>query len=170
MFKQHAVPDDIDEFEADLAPNDEGTVYLAQDHRRRRASRQSSGEARRLIDGGGVKIDGEALPAKSYNVAPARIAGAVAAGGQAQVRQNKVRRGAAAPVSLVAAHRPTHPSLRRWLTAAIRPAACRLPGSRLPPGRIRARLGRPSSCERGPRPPQKFFENRCKDTRRPIVL
>ena len=31
---------------------------------------QSAGEARRLIDGGGVKIDGEALPAKSYNVDP----------------------------------------------------------------------------------------------------
>ena len=31
---------------------------------------QSAGEARRLIDGGGVKINQEALPAKSYNVEP----------------------------------------------------------------------------------------------------
>ena len=76
VFKQHAVPDDIDEFEADLAPNDEGTVYLAKIIADAGLA-QSSGEARRLIDGGGVKIDGEALPAKSYNVAPARIAGAV---------------------------------------------------------------------------------------------
>ncbi len=29
VFKQHAVPDDIPEFAADLTPNDEGTVYLA---------------------------------------------------------------------------------------------------------------------------------------------
>ena len=76
VFKQHAVPDDIDEFEADLAPNDEGTVYLAKIIADAGLA-QSAGEARRLIDGGGVKIDGEALPAKSYNVDPARIAGAV---------------------------------------------------------------------------------------------
>ncbi|MFR1640118.1 MAG: S4 domain-containing protein [Eggerthellaceae bacterium] len=36
----------------------------------------SAGEARRLIDGGGVKVNGEALPAKSYNVDPALLAGA----------------------------------------------------------------------------------------------
>jgi len=32
---------------------------------------QSAGEARRSIDGGAVKVNGEALPAKSYNVDPA---------------------------------------------------------------------------------------------------
>lgn len=37
----------------------------------------SAGEARRLIDGGGVKIDGEAVPAKCYNVDPAKLSGAV---------------------------------------------------------------------------------------------
>ena len=37
----------------------------------------SAGEARRLIDGGGVKVNGEALPPKSYNVEPAAIEGAV---------------------------------------------------------------------------------------------
>ena len=36
----------------------------------------SIGEARRLIDGGGVKINGEAVPAKSYNVDPATLEGA----------------------------------------------------------------------------------------------
>ena len=159
-------------FEADLAPNDPegGGVYLAKLHRRCRARTSSAGEGaaphrRRRRQGRRRGAACEVLqrgPGADRRGRPA--------GGQAQVRQNKVRRGAAAPVSLVAAHRPTRPSLRMWLTAAIRPAACRLPGSRLPPGRIRARLGRPSSCERGPRPPQKFFENRCKDTRRPIVL
>ena len=37
----------------------------------------SAGEARRLIDGGGVKVDGEALAPKSYNVDPALLDGAV---------------------------------------------------------------------------------------------
>ena len=76
VFKQHAVPDDIPEFAADLTPNDEGAVYLA----KRLADAglaASAGEARRLIDGGGVKVNGEALPAKSYNVDPALLAGAV---------------------------------------------------------------------------------------------
>ena len=149
-------------------PNDEGTVYLAKIIADAGLA-QSAGEARRLIDGGGVKIDGEALPAKSYNVDPARIAGAVLQVGKAQVRQNKVRRGAAAPVSLVAPIAPTRPSLRRWLTAAIRPAACRLPGSRLPPAAY-VPVSPPVILRARPRPPQKFFENRCKDTRRPIVL
>ena len=36
----------------------------------------SAGEARRLIDGGGVKINGEAVPAKSYNVEPTKLEGA----------------------------------------------------------------------------------------------
>ena len=33
----------------------------------------SAGQARRDIDGGGVKVDGEALPAKSYNVDPSLL-------------------------------------------------------------------------------------------------
>ena len=36
----------------------------------------SIGEARRLIDGGGVKINGAAVPAKSYNVEPSELEGA----------------------------------------------------------------------------------------------
>ena len=76
VFKQHAVPDDIDEFEADLAPNDEGTVYLAKIIADAGLA-QSSGEARRLIDGGGVKVNGAAVPAKSYNLDPAQLDGAI---------------------------------------------------------------------------------------------
>jgi tyrosyl-tRNA synthetase len=37
----------------------------------------SAGEARRLIDGGGVKVDNEALAAKEYNIDPVRLAGKV---------------------------------------------------------------------------------------------
>ena len=75
VFKQHAVPDDIPEFAADLAPNDEGTVYLAKLIADAGLA-ASAGEARRLIDGGGVKVNGEPVSAKSYNVDPAMLAGA----------------------------------------------------------------------------------------------
>ncbi len=76
LFKQHDVPDDIPTFAADLTPNDEGKVYFAKliaDA----GMAQSVGEARRLIDGGGVKINGEALSAKTYNVDPSLLEGAV---------------------------------------------------------------------------------------------
>ncbi len=75
VFKQHAIPDDIPEFAADLTPNDEGKVYLAK-LLADAGLAQSAGEARRLIDGGGVKVNGEAVPAKAYNVDPALLQGA----------------------------------------------------------------------------------------------
>ena len=76
VFKQHAIPEDIPEFAADLTPNDEGLVYLAK-LLADAGLAKSAGEARRLIDGGGVKINGEALPAKAYNVEPAKLEGSV---------------------------------------------------------------------------------------------
>lgn len=76
LFKQHDIPDDVPEFAADLTPNEEGKVYVAKlIHDAGMA--QSVGEARRLIDGGGVKINGEALAAKEYNVDPSMLEGAV---------------------------------------------------------------------------------------------
>lgn len=76
LFKQHDIPDDIPEFAADLTPNDEGKVYVAKlIHDAGMA--QSVGEARRLIDGGGVKINGKALATKEYNVDPSMLEGAV---------------------------------------------------------------------------------------------
>lgn len=76
LFKQHDIPEDIPEFAADLTPNDEGKVYVAKlIHDAGMA--QSVGEARRLIDGGGVKVNGEALAAKEYNVEPTALEGAV---------------------------------------------------------------------------------------------
>ena len=69
VFKQHDVPTDIPTFEAELTPNDEGKVYLAK-LLADAGMAGSVGEARRLIDGGGVKVNGEAVPAKEYNVAP----------------------------------------------------------------------------------------------------
>lgn len=76
LFKQHALPEDIPEFAADLTPNDEGTVYLAK-LLADAGLASSAGEARRLIDGGGVKVNGEALAARSYNVDPALLEDAV---------------------------------------------------------------------------------------------
>lgn len=76
QFKQHEAPEDIPEFAADLTPNEEGMVYLAKliaDS----GLTKSTGDARRMIDQGGVKINGEAVAAKSYNVAPETLSGAV---------------------------------------------------------------------------------------------
>lgn len=76
QFKQHEVPEDIPEFAADLTLNEEGTVYLAKliaDS----GLTKSTGDARRMIDQGGVKINGEAVAAKAYNVAPSTLKGAV---------------------------------------------------------------------------------------------
>ena len=67
---------DVVEFATDLTPNDEGKVYLARIIAEAKMA-GSVGEARRLIDGGGVKIDGEPVPAKCYNVDPAALEGAV---------------------------------------------------------------------------------------------
>ena len=75
VFKNHEVPDDIPECSADLTPNDEGKVYLAKLLAEADLA-SGTGEARRLIDGGGVKINGETVPAKQYNVDPSALVGA----------------------------------------------------------------------------------------------
>lgn len=76
VFKQHEVPEDIPEYQADLTPNDEGKVYVAK-VLADAGLVQSVSEARRMIDGGGVKINNESIPAKSYNVAPDALQNAV---------------------------------------------------------------------------------------------
>lgn len=76
VFKNHGIPEDAPEFAADLTPNEEGLVYLAKlmvDA----GLAATAGEARRLIDGGGVKVNGEALAPKTYNVEPKILEGAV---------------------------------------------------------------------------------------------
>lgn len=63
VFKQHQIPDDIPSFDFSL----QGEVYLPKvlvDA----GLASSASEGRRLIDGGGVKIDGEALDAHHYNL------------------------------------------------------------------------------------------------------
>lgn len=72
VFKKHDVPDDIAEFSPDFTPNDEGLVYLAKIIHDAGLA-QSVGEARRLIDGGGVKLNGDAVEPKAYNVEPEKL-------------------------------------------------------------------------------------------------
>ena len=72
VFKQHEMPTDIPEYRADLTPNDEGKVYLAK-LLADAGLASSTGEARRLIDGGGVKVNGESLAPKTYNVDPTTL-------------------------------------------------------------------------------------------------
>lgn len=76
QFKKHEIPDDVPEFVADLTPNDEGLVYLAKLISDAGLT-NSTGDARRMIDQGGVKINGESVPAKNYNVAPDALKDAV---------------------------------------------------------------------------------------------
>ncbi|MBK5211345.1 MAG: tyrosine--tRNA ligase [Coriobacteriia bacterium] len=72
VFKEHKVPDDIAEFIVVL----EGDVYLPKVMVDAGLA-SSAGEGRRLIDGGGVKVDGETLVPRSYNVDASVLEGAV---------------------------------------------------------------------------------------------
>lgn len=70
VFKQHQAPEDVDEIEVDLADDvylpgllvDLGLVA-------------SAGEGRRMIDQGGVKLDGAQLEARIYNYARTNVEG-----------------------------------------------------------------------------------------------
>ena len=75
VFKKHEIPDDIPEYVADLTPNDQGKVYLAKLIADAGLA-GSAGEARRLIDGGGVKVNGQPVAPKEYNVDPSLLEGA----------------------------------------------------------------------------------------------
>ena len=72
VFKQSQLPEDIADVHVELTVNDEGTVYLA-GVLKDAGLAPSAGEARRLIDGGGVKINQEPVAPKSYNVDPALL-------------------------------------------------------------------------------------------------
>ncbi|WP_455136039.1 tyrosine--tRNA ligase [Thermophilibacter sp.] len=73
QFKRDQVPDDVPEFPVSVVEvNDGGKVYLGK-LLVTVGIAASAGEARRLVDGGGVKINGEAVAAKCYNVDPALL-------------------------------------------------------------------------------------------------
>ena len=74
-FKAHGFPADAPVFDANLTPGEDGMVYFAKVIVDAGAA-QSVSAARRLIDEGAVRVNGEALAAKSYNLAPESLKGA----------------------------------------------------------------------------------------------
>ena len=74
-FKAHGFPADAPVFDADLTPGEGGMVYFAKVIVDAGAA-QSVSAARRLIDEGAVRVNGEALAAKSYNLTPESLKGA----------------------------------------------------------------------------------------------
>ena len=86
LFVQHRPPEDVEEVE--LAP------YVGDDGERvhmpllmGRVFEMSSSEARRLIQQGGVKLDGEAIPADSLDLEPAELDGRVLQVGKRRFRR-----------------------------------------------------------------------------------
>ena len=76
VFKKNEIPDDVPEVPVELTCNDQGLVYLC-GLMTEVGLTASAGEARRMIDGGGVKINGIAVAPKNYNVDPAGLDHAV---------------------------------------------------------------------------------------------
>jgi tyrosyl-tRNA synthetase len=81
VFKAHEAPEDIVEVALSTAPGEDGTLYvpavLAE-----LGFAASAGEGRRLIDGGGVKLDGEPIAAKTYNLPAEHLTGVVVSVGK----------------------------------------------------------------------------------------
>ena len=71
VFKEGQLAD-FPEKHVELTVNDEGQVYLAGLLKDLGLS-ASAGQARRDIDGGGVKINGKAVAPKSYNIDPSAL-------------------------------------------------------------------------------------------------
>jgi tyrosyl-tRNA synthetase len=76
VFKDREMPADIAEATLQLTPGNDGLVYLPAVLVELTFA-ASTGEARRLIDNGGVKVGGAAIAAKQYNIEPALLKGAV---------------------------------------------------------------------------------------------
>ena len=69
QFKNNEVPDDVKEFAISLDADEDGLIYLPKILVEAGIA-SSNGEARRLIDGGGIKINQKPLLAKTYKVEP----------------------------------------------------------------------------------------------------
>jgi tyrosyl-tRNA synthetase len=69
VHRDRQAPEEMDEVHLGVQPGEDGTLYLPA-VLQELGFAKSAGEARRLIDGGGVKLAGEAVAAKCYNVAP----------------------------------------------------------------------------------------------------
>ena len=76
VFKQHELPEEIPLYQGELIADEQGEVYLPQLLAEAKLA-SSASEARRLIDNGGVKIDGKAQQAKQYKAGIEVLKGAV---------------------------------------------------------------------------------------------
>jgi tyrosyl-tRNA synthetase len=76
VFKEHGMPEEIDEVTLALPVGADGLVYVP-GVLVALGFATSNGEARRLIDGGGVRLAGEALAKGEYGAAPERLAAVV---------------------------------------------------------------------------------------------
>ena len=77
VHRNREIPDDVPEVAVAVETGDDGLVYLPRVLVAAGLS-SSASQGRRDIDGGGVKIDGEVVAAKTYNVDPSLLkAGAV---------------------------------------------------------------------------------------------
>jgi tyrosyl-tRNA synthetase len=77
VFKRHEAPDDIPEFAIDA----EATIHLP-GLLKQLGLAPSNAEGRRLIDGGGVRIDGQVVPPRTYDVPWEQVAGRVVQAGK----------------------------------------------------------------------------------------
>ncbi|MCL2631928.1 MAG: tyrosine--tRNA ligase [Coriobacteriia bacterium] len=76
IYRQHEIPTDIEEITIQPAIDDDGLVYLP-GVLQEIGFAASASEARRLIDGGGVQIDGAAIDQGEFRISPERINGTV---------------------------------------------------------------------------------------------
>ena len=72
VHSNREMPEHIEDVAVEIETGDDGLVYLPRVLVAAGLS-SSAGQARRDIDGGGVRINGEALQAKSYNVDPSLL-------------------------------------------------------------------------------------------------
>ena len=72
VHRNREIPEDVPEVAVEIAPGDDGLVYLPRVLVAAGLS-SSASQGRRDIDGGGVKVDGKAVAAKTYNVDPALL-------------------------------------------------------------------------------------------------
>ena len=72
IFKCDDIPDEVPEFNGDILINDQGLIYLPKLLLDAKLINSIS-EGRRLIDGGGVKINKNVLDAKLYNIDPSEV-------------------------------------------------------------------------------------------------
>jgi tyrosyl-tRNA synthetase len=81
VFKAHEAPTDIADVTLMAVPGDDGRFYVPAVLVELDFA-SSAGEARRLSDGGGVKLDGQALATGEYQVGAERLSGAVVSVGR----------------------------------------------------------------------------------------